>query len=70
VEEEGAPPVLGEFCAPPGFGGFKDLGTSFSVLGVGGLFAFGDSPLAGTLFVDVLGLISWGTLHRGSLVTN
>jgi hypothetical protein len=55
---------------PPGLGGFEDPGTDFSVLGIGGLSAFRDLPLVGTIFVEESGLISWGTLHRGSQVTN
>jgi hypothetical protein len=42
--EDGAPPALGEFCAPPGFGGFRDSCSVYSVLGVEGLVAFRDSP--------------------------
>jgi hypothetical protein len=57
VEEE-APPAPGEFCSPPGLGGFKDPGTDFSMLGVRGLSAFADSPLVGTLFVEESRLIS------------
>jgi hypothetical protein len=70
VQEEGAPLALGEFCTPPELGGFEDPGTDFSVLGVRGLSGFGDSPLIGTLFVEDLGLISCGTLRKGSHVTN
>jgi hypothetical protein len=70
AEEEEAPLTLGEFCVPPRLGGFEDPGTDFSVLGIGGLSAFRDFPLVGTIFVEESGLISWGTLHRGSQVTN
>jgi hypothetical protein len=55
---------------PPGLGGFEDPNTDFSVLGVEGLSAFRDSPHIGTLFVEESGLISRGTLHRSSQVTN
>jgi hypothetical protein len=53
---------------PPGFGGFKDPGTVFSVLGVEGLSAFGDSPLA--FSVEESGWISLGALHKDSSVKN
>jgi hypothetical protein len=56
AEEEEAPPAPGELCAPPGLRGFKDPDTIFSVLGVGGLSAFGDSP--STFCVEELELIS------------
>jgi hypothetical protein len=68
AEEEEAPPASGEFCVPPGFGGFKDPGTVFSVLGVEGLSAFGDSPLA--FSVEESGWISLGALHKDSSVKN
>jgi hypothetical protein len=55
---------------PLGLGGYEDLGTVFSVLGVGGFSVFEDSPLIGTLLIEESGLISYGTLHRGSQVTN
>jgi hypothetical protein len=70
VKEEWAPPAPGEFRAPPGLGGFEDPSTDILVSGVGGLSTFGDSPLIGTLFIEESGFISWGTLHRGSQVTN
>jgi hypothetical protein len=34
------------------------------------LSVFRDSPFTGMLFVEDSGLISLGTLHRGSQVTN
>jgi hypothetical protein len=66
AEEEEAPPAPGEFCAPPELGGFEDPGNVFSVLGVRGLSAFGDSPLA--FCVEESGWISLGALHKGSSV--
>jgi hypothetical protein len=70
VLEEGAVPALGELHAPHGLRGFKNSGAVSLALGVGGSFTFGDSPPVGTLFAGDSGLISWGTLHRGSQVTN
>jgi hypothetical protein len=69
VEGEGGPPAPRELCAPPGLGGFKDPSTVFSMLGVRGLFAFGDLPLR-TLCVEEPGLMPHGTLHGGSPVKN
>jgi hypothetical protein len=62
--------VLGGVWAPPRLGGFEDPSIDFSVLGVKGLSAFGDSPLIGTLFIEESRLISRGTLSIGAQVTN
>jgi hypothetical protein len=68
AEEKGAPPAPGELCVPHGLGGFKDPGIVFLVPEVGGLSAFGDSPLIGTFCAEVSGLMSLGTLHEISQV--
>jgi hypothetical protein len=68
-EGEGAPSAPGELCVPPGPRGFEDPGTDFSVLGLEGLSAFGDSPLFGKLCIEGSRLMSRGTLCRGSQVT-
>jgi hypothetical protein len=56
--EDGAPPALGEFCVPLGFRGFRDFCVVSSVLGVGGLVTFEDSPATGALLVEESRLIS------------
>jgi hypothetical protein len=66
VGKDGAPLAPGELCAPPGLMGFGDSSAVSLLLGVGGLFAFGDSPPTGAFLVEELGIISRGTLHRGS----
>jgi hypothetical protein len=69
VGEGGAPLVLGEPHASFGLGGFGGSSTVFSALGLRGLSTFGDSPPTGALFVEESGLMSRGTLHRGSQIT-
>jgi hypothetical protein len=54
----GAPLAPGELCAPPGLMGFGDSSAVSLLLGVGGLFAFGDSPPTGAFLVEELGIIS------------
>jgi hypothetical protein len=61
VGEVGAPPELGKPCTPFGLEGFEEFGAV-----LGGMSTFGDLPLARSLFVEGSGLMSWGTLYRGS----
>jgi hypothetical protein len=65
-----APPTPEEFGAPYGLGGVRGSCIVSSALGVGGLVAFGDSSPTGALFVEESRLMSWGTLHIGSQITN
>jgi hypothetical protein len=58
VNEGGAPPALGEPCAPLGLEGFGDFNAVSTVLGVRGLLTFGDSLPTGALLVEESGLIS------------
>jgi hypothetical protein len=55
VDEDGAPLAPGELGAPPGFMGSSAVSL---LLGVRGLFAFGDSLPIGALLVEEFGLIS------------
>jgi hypothetical protein len=61
----GEPLALGELCMPPRLGGFKDSGTIFLTLEVGGLLTFGGSPPICTPCTEESGLISLGTLCKG-----
>jgi hypothetical protein len=70
VGEDEAPAAPGEFCAPSRLIGFRVSYAVSSALGVGGLVTFRDSPLTGALLVEESILIPWGTLHRGSRITN
>jgi hypothetical protein len=66
VGEGRAPLAPREPHASFGLGDFGDSGAVFSAGGLGGLLTFGDSLLTRALFAEESGLISWGTLHRGS----
>jgi hypothetical protein len=70
VGEVRAPPAPRESCVPSGLMDFEDSCVVSLALGVGGLVAFRDLPPTGELLVEESGLISWGTLHRGSRITN
>jgi hypothetical protein len=63
-----ATPALGEPCASFGLGGFRGSSAVFSAGGLGGLSTFRDSLPIRALFAKESGLISWGTLHRGSRI--
>jgi hypothetical protein len=69
VGEGRAPPTPREPRAFFWLGGFGGSGTVFSAGGLGGLSSFGDSLPTGALFAEESRLMSRGTLHRGSQIT-
>jgi hypothetical protein len=63
-----APPTPGGPCAPFGLEGSGNQAQFSQLEDSGGLSTFGDSPPAKALFIEGFGLMSWGTLHRGSRI--
>jgi hypothetical protein len=58
----------GSLVHPLGLRASGDLAWFSQLDDLGGLSTFGDSLSVGALFVEGSGLMSWGTLHRGSQI--